>query len=65
MTTSFVHINLDDDWDNFSWNLNYIPHKGDTISFSVNGPVYEVDQTHFNCFECDYEVEIYVHQVKP
>lgn len=64
MMTVFVHIKLDDDWDNFKQELKHIPHKGDTISFSVDGPIYEVDSTLFNCFDCNYEVELYVHQIK-
>lgn len=65
MTKVFVHIRIDDDWDNFSHNFKYIPHKGDQVSFSVDGPIYEVDSTLINAFECDYEVEIFIHQIRP
>lgn len=65
MITVFVHTKTEDDWDNFKWDFRHIPHKGDIVSFSVDGPVYEVDRTLFNCFDCDYEVEVYIHQIKP
>ena len=65
ITTAFIHVKLNNDWDNFEHSIWYIPHKGDTISFSNEGPVYEVDETLFNYFECTYEVEIFVHQIRP
>lgn len=63
--TAFIHIKLGNDWDNFPHSINRIPHKGDTVSFYKEGPVYEVDETLFNYFECTYEVEIFVHQIRP
>lgn len=61
----FVHIKLENGWDNFKHNFNYIPHTGDIVSFSTDGPIYEVDKTLFNCFNCDYPIEIYIHQISP
>lgn len=65
MTRIFVHISHNDDWDNFPHDFKCIPHKGDQVSFSTDGPIYEVDSTLINAFKCQYEVEIFIHQIKP
>lgn len=61
----FVHIKENNSWNNFEHQLSYIPHKNDTVSFSSEGPVYIVDETLFNCFDCEYSIEIFVHQIRP
>ena len=65
MIKTFIHIKHEDSFDNFKWEIKHIPHKGDFISIATDGPIYEVDKVLFNCFECDYEIEIYVHQISP
>lgn len=59
----FVHVSHVDGPENFHTSVRYIPHKSDRFSIDANGPVYEVDYTLFNCFSCDYEVEIYCHEI--
>lgn len=65
MYTVFVHINKNGVWENSKHEFKHIPHTNDAVSFTANGPIYKIDETLFNCFDCDYEVELFVHQIRP
>lgn len=58
----FVHVKLAETsthWQNEVVEISHCPAIGDSISFTVNGPIYRVVDVLHNCFECDYPIEIY------
>lgn len=63
MINVFIHVSHENGIENFHHSVKYVPHSGDRFSLSVDTTVYEVDYTLFNLFSCDYEIEIYCHEI--
>lgn len=58
---ALVHtkLNSDDLWENYAFEIQTVPSKGDLVSFSANGQIYEVIHILHNYFSCTYPIEIF------
>lgn len=66
MFKSLIRIRLEDSFDTFTYELEYLPQKGDLICFGHHDTLYEVDKILHNFYEFkrEHHVELLVHPFK-